>query len=46
MGLVGGVGSEIFAPTGVVNTQVESGRSPLITSNHANGKACLTPGRC
>ena len=43
--LVGRIGSETFTATVVVNTQVKSGRSLLITSGPATGKVCLTPTR-
>ncbi len=43
--LIGRIGSETFTATVVVNTQVKSGRSLLITSGPASGKVCLTPTR-
>lgn len=43
--LIGRIDSETFTATVVVNTQVKSGRSLLITSGPASGKVCLTPTR-
>lgn len=45
MELIGRIGSETFTATVVVNPQVKSGRSLLITSGPAMGKVCLTPTR-
>jgi hypothetical protein len=43
--LVGEMGPDVFTATVVVNAQVKSGRSILITSGPASGKVCLTPTR-